>query len=393
MAVHPTTTSHLKHRRRLTRARGRWRAAWPTIGLAAAWILPAGQVDAQATTPVPSDLACPTCTIRVDAVVTIGRDDDRLGSRPYAVRRDSRGRYHMVAPESNPSVPLVFSARGGFLRELGREGAGPGEFRDAIALEITRGDTIHVFDRGNARLSVLDPGMREVRTSPIPPSTNTAIVLPTGTVVVNAAVGEPDRIGHPFHRLDQDGNYTGYFGADAGSPVQPGDIAGTVRWMTPALGNKFWSLNYARSYTLELWDADGTLLKRITRDADWFAPYDRATSLAPRNPPQSRGMGVWYDQRVGLLWTIMHVADPRWRDGTGPLRRAHGEEYLPIHDMQRVYDTIVEVIDVNTNRVLARRRFDMTIDLPIGAGLFAGARETPEGAPYLDVWRFSLVER
>lgn len=142
---------------------------------------------------------------------------------------------------------------------------------------------------------------------------------------------------------------------------------------------------------MELWDAGGTLQKRYTRDADWFASYDRSTNLAPDSPPQSRGMGLWFDQRTGLLWTIVHVADPRWRDGAGPLMRAEGMEYLPVRDPQRVYDAIVEVIDVDAGRVLARRRFDGTVDIPVGAGLFAGARETPDGAPYLEMWRFTLV--
>ena len=134
--------------------------------------------------------------------MTIGRDDDRLSSRPYVIRRDSRGRYFVVTPEISPSVPLVFNRQGRYLRELGRAGAGPNEFRDAIALDVTPADTLYVFDRGNARLTVLDPALREVRTAPIPPSTNTAVVLATGTVVLNAAVGDPERIGHPYHRFD-----------------------------------------------------------------------------------------------------------------------------------------------------------------------------------------------
>jgi len=354
-------------------------------------IATAAGLQAQTSASIPSDLACPRCTIRVESMMTIGRDDDRLPSRPYVIRRDSRGRFFVVTPETSPSVPIAFNSQGRYLREIGREGAGPNEFRDAIALDVTLADTLYVFDRGNARLTVLDPGLREVRTAPIPPSTNAAIVLATGAVVLNAAVGDSERIGHPYHRFDAIGNYRGFFGADPDEPVRPGDIAGAVRWLTPAHGNQFWSLRYARSYTMELWDASGTLVRRYTRDADWFARYDRAKNLAPGNPPQSRGMGVWFDQRTGLLWTIVHVADPQWRDGAGPLRRADGGEYMPIHDRQRVYDTIVEVIDVNAGRVLARRRFDGTVDIPIGAGLFAGVRETAEGAPYLELWRFTLV--
>lgn len=374
----------------MTRSRLLSRPAFLLTCVQSAAAFTAGGLEAQTAAHIPSELACPRCSIRVESVLTIGRDDDRLGSRAYGVRRDSRGRYFVVTPETSRSIPLVFDARGRYVREIGREGAGPNEFRAAIALEVARGDTIYVFDRANARLSVLDPDLREVRTIPIPPSTNTAAVLPTGTAVLNAAVWDTDRVGHPYHRIDATGS-SGYFGADPNEPLRPGDVSGAVRWMTPARGSQFWSLRHAHRYSLELWDADGTLHKRYTRTADWFAEYDRSTTLAPGNPPQSRGMGVWFDQRTGLVWTIVHVADPRWRDGVGPVRRAEGGEYLPVHDRQRVYDAIVEVIDVDAGRVLARQRFDHTIDIPIGAGLFAGARETPYGEPYLEVWRLVLV--
>jgi hypothetical protein len=348
-------------------------------------------LEAESQTRIPSDLACPRCSIRVEALTTVGRHDETLNSRPYVVRRDSRGQFLLVTPETRPSMPLVFSPQGRFVRAIGREGAGPNEFKHAVALDITASETLYVFDRSNARMTVLDPRLREVRTAPIPPSTNTAILLASGAVVLNAAVWDQQRIGHPFHLFDAVGNYRGFFGADPDESVRPGDVSSAVRWLTPAHGNQFWSMHHTRSYTLELWDAHGTLKKRFTRTADWFGEYDRATNLAPGSPPQSRGMGVWFDSRDGLLWTIVHVADPRWREGVGPLMRAEGQEYYPIRDRQRVYDAIVEVIDVGAGRVIARQRFERTVDIPVGGGVFAGVRETAAGVPYLELWRFSLI--
>lgn len=50
-----------------------------------------------------------------------------------------------------------FDADGNFLEQIGREGRGPGEFGDISSLLLAPGDTIHTFDRNNARHQIFAP--------------------------------------------------------------------------------------------------------------------------------------------------------------------------------------------------------------------------------------------
>lgn len=52
---------------------------------------------------------------------------------------------------------FYFDEEGNFIDQIGQEGPGPNEFRDIRNLVLAPGDTIHTFDRNNARHQVLTP--------------------------------------------------------------------------------------------------------------------------------------------------------------------------------------------------------------------------------------------
>ena len=60
-----------------------------------------------------------------------------------------------VADAHPPSV-LQFDRRGRFVRRIGREGAGPGEYRSILGLSMLRGGDLALWDNGNRRISVYD---------------------------------------------------------------------------------------------------------------------------------------------------------------------------------------------------------------------------------------------
>jgi hypothetical protein len=57
----------------------------------------------------------------------------------------------------------VFDARGAHLRDIGREGEGPGEFRAIDGVALLRGDSIAAWDQRLGRMSVFDPAGRLAR--------------------------------------------------------------------------------------------------------------------------------------------------------------------------------------------------------------------------------------
>jgi len=86
-------------------------------------------------------------------------------------------------------VLVSLDPRTGDVRPLGREGGGPAEWRQPDAVYALPGDSTLLVDLGNARLTVIDPGGRLVRSAPLmlPPTAGAAgppmpePLLPRGT--------------------------------------------------------------------------------------------------------------------------------------------------------------------------------------------------------------------
>lgn len=81
-----------------------------------------------------------------EPVLTLQEDPDNPESllfRPAAIRIGPDGRYYVL--DRGNSRIAVFDARGRFVQAIGREGSGPGEFRQPV-LQAFAGDEISVFD-------------------------------------------------------------------------------------------------------------------------------------------------------------------------------------------------------------------------------------------------------
>lgn len=127
------------------------------------------------------------------------------------IRELSSGAVLVADPLSRDLWLIPSSLAGG--AKLGREGSGPGEFRQPDAVWPLRGDTSLLVDLGNARLSILDGKGTFVRSVPMiigefspgagrPP----ASIMPRGT----------DGLGRIYFQ---------------GSPMGPGGVADSVRVM------------------------------------------------------------------------------------------------------------------------------------------------------------------
>jgi hypothetical protein len=61
-----------------------------------------------------------------------------------------------VLDRSLPAV-RVYDAKGKFVKNIGRRGSGPGEFRSAAGIAIAKGGNLLLWDPGNARINVYSP--------------------------------------------------------------------------------------------------------------------------------------------------------------------------------------------------------------------------------------------
>lgn len=338
----------------------------------------------------PSNRAtCATCRIVVTQLAELGDADGpgALYSRPTSIVRDSRGRFFVIAPEGGPSLPQVFGQDGRFIAALGRLGQGPGEYTQPYAIALSAGDTIHVFDLGSRRHSILGPDLKFVRSQPLPGVVKAAIAVPGGGFIVAADVGTPAAVGFPLHRLNDHDVVVASFGPDSLFPGQ--DLARASRQLSAARDGGLWSARLAHRYEIERWSFDGKLAKRITPKVAWFRPYEASWAPTPTRAPASIVKAVWEDAAHNL-WVLGLTADPKWRQGLERGVRREGMMTYGWADKSLIFDSILEVRDGATGALLASRRMPEFMELGVGNGVVAGSIEREDGRMVTRVWQVRL---
>ena len=95
-------------------------------------------------------------TVSATPQVDIGGGADASGQLTYVVAavrlRDGR----LAIAEQGVKSIRIFDAKGRFVRAIGREGAGPGEFSSITRLELLAGDSLAAYDGLRATLTVFD---------------------------------------------------------------------------------------------------------------------------------------------------------------------------------------------------------------------------------------------
>jgi hypothetical protein len=106
------------------------------------------------------------CRINFERIVTLGTFDGP-GALPGSIRQVARGwdgGYYLV-PWQDPMIRR-FDADGTPVGTVGQAGEGPGEFGNIARIAFVE-DSLLVWDRGNARLSVFDSNLELHRTMPL----------------------------------------------------------------------------------------------------------------------------------------------------------------------------------------------------------------------------------
>ena len=335
-----------------------------------------------------ADPACRDCGVVLLHDVTLG-DDDGSGvlGVTSAVVVDSRGQF-LVASSADVSHILVFSPRGQLLRRLGREGSGPGEYRLIQRLLVDADDSVHVFDGITRRQTILAPDGAFARSSPLLGSTLGAIITGDGQVVQNAVIPDRGHLGFPLHLLQPNGYDLRSFGSRDGrsDPTEP--YAGR-RVIAPARDGGVWSAEVGR-YRISKWSLDGTESVSFSRVTSWFPREPMNPIFTPDRPPASTVTALWEDAQ-GHLWILLTVGDPHWREHIRELKADYliEREWQP-EDLEGVFDTIVEVIDTRTGRLVASTKVPYFLQGFLADGRPFSNRSAPSGWIKIDVFRALL---
>lgn len=334
--------------------------------------------------------ACDTCRIQMNPRYTIGEDTDPVAimpfSRPILL---SEGRV-LIAPVGNAGQLALFDTAGELSRVLGRAGDGPGEYRNIQDIASLPDKRIVVLDH---RLTLLTPAF----------STVASVAQPNGVRGVRLTTLGPQRMllnsygaaGTPFYIVEVDS--TMHFAGGFGEHGDPGDPDALQYAISGDGSGGFWAARRVYRYDIEHYDSTGQLIDSIVPTSRWFYHWSLAEG-AYRNPradrPLPRVAALWLDGRR-RLWVIGITADVNWHPTAKrlPPGRERGHYDLPSpNDQQQLYDTIIDVIDTQSRRVIASRRFDGVVAGMTQTGLAWMYVEEPSGSLQVQFIRLTLPE-
>jgi hypothetical protein len=335
---------------------------------------------------IPDAVTCGTCRVELQPIATLKDDPDRgVAFTDVAVITRSRNGNFFVTATADPYKVVEYEPSGArILRVHGRSGRGPGEVL-AAGPPVFLGDTLVVADPRQQRFLLQTRDGAAIHTVAIPGRFAAYLGLPDGQFLVNAIMQHPSALGYPLHVVSRSGDLVRSFGADRAS-YRPEVPALHTRKLAAAPAGRFWSAGIS-TFEVDLYDAAGERHASFSRVGSLFQSWERTPGEPREVRPTVSLLGLW--QQGNHLWITYLTPDANWR-ATRPPSARRREPALPPptpEEANRIWDTVVEVIDLDSRRVLTRARFDAVMRPTYEGGLLWRYEEDAEGLPTLRVLR------
>lgn len=274
-----------------------------------------------------------------------------------------------VGPTCVPGQVAVLDGNGTLTGIVGSAGEGPGELQPVATIFVDAEDRLHVFQFPR-RHTVFDPQLREIMRSDALPLAIWAAFPAGGASVRNLRLRSEDADDQPLHRVDDEVNEVRLsFGAPE-EDIDPEDGRARFRSVTSSDGLNVWSARHSE-YVLEKWNAAGERTAVLRREPEWWVRDSGA-----------RQTNLWdIELQDGFLWTLAIV--PTFAEDTPPA------DIVTDPAMAEYFDTMIEVIDPETNELVAQLRRDEVMTRWVGTLVYSH-RNVAGGGVAMDVWRVSL---
>lgn len=347
----------------------------------------AGELPSQQSIQLPVGGSCPQCRVAFQRIATLGTgiDDGYLTANPLWASMDGIGRIY-VGLQPPGDLLLMFDTTGHFIGRLGRKGTGPAEFTFPVRAVPKANGELLVWDFQLGMLTTLDSRHRYVRQfhQASPP----AAVLRDGRQLVATSMQDRDGVGYTLHIYDDSGRRVTSFAS--ASRFASSDSWRMRRTVAVGPSGSIWSA-HTDQYRIEEWTSDLNQGRVFSRSVSWMprvaAPSDGVTG----EQPHAYIIAIVEDDSR-RLWVYSRVPSENWKEALGPPRRRPGRpEAYPNRDRGRLFDTMVDVIDLRSNALLLSQRLGSHVRFILRHDLVASYREDANATPLLDIARVQLV--
>lgn len=352
--------------------------------LVASAVAPVAQLTIQPTS-ITDDPLCKECALVRTERVRLGtkRSPGLVGLDAIAAI-DGAGQYFVT--DYDKARVHVFGADGSYRTTFGVRGQGPGEAEVVTAI-VTPGDgNVYVYGLPPRVGIYAEATFAHTRTLglELPPGIGATLRWADGSTLVSHKGRDGSLAGYSLHKLTATGQRDVSFGAEDSEfhPFVPG--LRTARRLAWATDTTFWAGN-ADTYRIDQWGVDGTHVAAVQRVAPWFptAWASRAEFDGPTPPILATLVADGPDR----LWTAVLMRDDGWRDQIA----SYSEINEPMFEGSdnALWDTVIEIIDLTENRVIASQRFDEYITAFLAPGVIGAVMD--EGMEtYYQVWDLSV---
>lgn len=342
-----------------------------------------------APTRIAEAVSCASCRITLSTVATLGDTDGpgELTTVPYGVRVDGRGRYWLWGGDAAGGPP-VYDTSGRFLRTTGRRGQGPGEFEGVIDAIPLPGDSVLVIDQVR-RATLFAPDLSVARHIPLGATLSRSLVVNWPRSVIGFDhYGAGGRGGPVFHEMAFDSvpaRVTRSFGPEW-SIRDFRTMTASMRITAPTTSG-FWAATHDQ-YRIERWSFEGKMDLVLERSPAW--PPRTSEGFGSPDTPPPNSMQAIAEDRAGRLWVFVNVAAPTWREGWP---RTTGETRVSAFAQEKMFRTVVEVLDPRAGRAVARRQLDEWIIAALPGERAVIYSVAADGIPRLRIVGFTLEGR
>lgn len=315
---------------------------------------------------------CASC--RIDLRLVASLDSDHVSGMPNSVARANDGSVFLV--DRNERRVHRFSSKGDYLGELGKKGAGPGEYLSAFHVAVSD-SLVVVADRALARATVYSTITgRFVRSFALHGGPTTSLAVSrSGKVFIAARHPEKGAKESLVAEYSAMGERLWPVGASR-SAVSP-----QLAWANQRRVYEHQDRLYVISpfsHEIEVYDEQRRLVRSVGRRSSTFLPLElgrQPSSGAEGARPTTEIVGAWPVEN-SRMWLVANRASADWKGKSNRWDRVH---------------SVIELIDLSGAELVAGVEVPAMITHVVSPAYLASYREGKDGSPVIELWQVSLI--